>query len=103
METVHGKHESSVCEVSDLWLGLDILAEQPLLIEGVAGLPCNGVYGALVDLLLDCTQEQEERLTHRFLHNASERWRHKLRTALIVFKSILPQNFAEPLSFPSSP
>lgn len=84
MENVHGKHESSVCEVSDLWLGLNILAEQPLLIEGVAGLPCNGVYGALVDLLLDCTQEQEERLAHRFLHNASDRWRHKPRSLFLI-------------------
>lgn len=61
-----------LCEVSDLWLGLNILAEQPLLIEGVAGLPCDGIYGALVDLLLDCTQQQEERLTHCFLQNVAE-------------------------------
>lgn len=58
-----------VYEVSDLWFGLNILAEQPLFVEGVAGLPCNGIYGALVDLLLDCTKQQEERLTHCFLHN----------------------------------
>lgn len=58
------------CEhVSNLWLGLDILAEQPLLIQGVAGLSCDGVYGSLVDLLLDCTQQQEERLTHCLLKN----------------------------------
>lgn len=65
------------CEVSDLWLSLNILAEQPLLIEGVAGLPCDGVYGALVDLLLDRTQQQEERLTHCFLKNVAKRWSHK--------------------------
>lgn len=58
--------------MSDLWLGLNILAEQPLLIEGVAGLPRDGIYGALVDLLLDCTQQQEERLTHCFLQNVAE-------------------------------
>lgn len=66
------KDEPRVCEASDLWLGLDILAEQPLLIKSVAGLPCNGIYGALVDLLLDCTQQQEERLTHRFLQKVAE-------------------------------
>lgn len=66
--------ERRVCEVSDLWLGLDILAEQPLLIERVAGLPCDGVYGALVDLLLDCTQQKEEGLTHCFLQNVAHRW-----------------------------
>lgn len=53
----------------DLWLGLYVLPQQPLLVEGVAGLPCDGVYGALVDLLLDCTKQQEKRLTHRFLQN----------------------------------
>lgn len=63
------KVELRVYEVSDLWFGLNILAEQPLFVEGVAGLPCNGIYGALVDLLLDCTKQQEERLTHCFLHN----------------------------------
>lgn len=63
------KGELRVYEVSDLWFGLNILAEQPLFVEGVAGLPCNGIYGALVDLLLDCTKQQEERLTHCFLHN----------------------------------
>lgn len=60
-----------VSEVSDLWLGLNVLAEQPLLIEGVAGLPCDGIYGSLVDLLLDCTQQQEERLPHCLLKNVS--------------------------------
>lgn len=53
--------------VTYLWLGLNILSEQPLLVEGVAGLPCDGIYGALVDLLLDSAQQQEEGLTHRFL------------------------------------
>lgn len=61
-------------EGSDLWLGLNILAEQPLLVEGVAGLPRDGVYGSLVDLLLDRTQQQEERLAHCFLKNVAERW-----------------------------
>lgn len=42
--------------VTDLWLGLDVLSEQPLLVEGVPGLPCDGVYRTLVDLLLDGTQ-----------------------------------------------
>lgn len=64
---------NQMCEVSDLWLGLNVLPEQPLLVESVAGLPCDGVYRALVDLLLDCTQQQEERLTHCFLKNVAER------------------------------
>lgn len=64
---VHVKDAPTVCEVSYLWLGLNVLAEQPLLIEGVAGLPCNGIYRSLVDLLFDCTQQQEKRLTHCFL------------------------------------
>lgn len=63
-----------VCEVSDLWFGLNVLPEQPLLVEGVAGLPCDGVYGALVDLLLDSTQQQKERLAHRLLKDKTERW-----------------------------
>ena len=71
------KDELRVCEVSDLWLGLDVLAEQPLLVEGVACLPCDGVYGALVDLLLDCTQQQEERLAHCFLKIVAQRWNQK--------------------------
>lgn len=56
----------------DLWPGLDILTKQPLLIERVAGLSCNGIYGALVDLLLDCTKQQEERLAHGFLQKVAE-------------------------------
>lgn len=44
-------------------LGLDVLPQQPLLIEGVPGLPGDGVDGALVNLLLDGTDQQEERLS----------------------------------------
>lgn len=58
---------------ADLRRGLDVLAQQPLLVERVAGLPRDGVDGALVDLLLDCTQQQEERLAHRFLEITKER------------------------------
>lgn len=65
--------------MSDLWLGLDVLPQQPLLVEGVAGLPCDGVYGALVDLLLDCTKQQEKRLPHRFLQNKKLFNRHSLK------------------------
>lgn len=77
---------------SHLRLGLHILAEQPLLVEGVAGLPRDGVYGALVDLLLDRTKQQEERLTHRFLQDAGgeKKLRSKLRPR------ILPVNLASP-------
>lgn len=81
-----------MCEVPDLWLGLNILAEQPLLIESVAGLPCDGVYGAFVDLLLDCTEQQEERLTHCFLKNAAERRSQKSK----LWQLILSCYFAEP-------
>lgn len=65
-------------KVSDLWSGLNILTKQPLLIECVAGLSCNGIYGALVDLLLDCTQQQEERLADCFLQKVAEDWSQKL-------------------------
>lgn len=54
---------------SHLRLGLDVLAEEPLLVEGVASLARDGVDGALVDLLLDGTEQQEERLTHCFLED----------------------------------
>lgn len=66
--------EQQKCARADLWPGLHILTKQPLLIERVAGLSCNGIYGALVDLLLDCTQQQEERLTHCFLEKVAEKW-----------------------------
>lgn len=49
------------------WLCLNVLPQQPLLIEGVPGLPCNGVNGALVNLLLDGTDQQEEGLSNCFL------------------------------------
>lgn len=48
-------------------LGLDVLPQQPLLVERVARLACDGIDGALVDLLLDGAQEQEERLPDRLL------------------------------------
>lgn len=48
-------------------LGLDVLPQQPLLIECVAGLARDSVDGALVDLLLDGAQQQEEWLPHRLL------------------------------------
>lgn len=54
-----------------LWLGFDILPEQPLLVEGVARFARDGVDGALVDLLLDGAQQEEERLAHRFLKKES--------------------------------
>lgn len=48
-------------------LGLNVLPQQPLLVECVAGFACDGVDGAFVDLLLDGTQQQEERLTYCLL------------------------------------
>lgn len=63
------QHCNLRARTSHLRLGLDVLAQQPLLVEGVASLPRDGVYGALVDLLLDGTQQQEERLAHRFLQD----------------------------------
>lgn len=66
------KNEQQVSEFWDLWLGLNVLTEKPLLVEGVAGFPCEDVYGALVDLLLDCTKKQEKRLAHRFLENKTQ-------------------------------
>lgn len=68
------KNQHNNKKLPDLWPGLDILPEQPLLVERVAGLSCNGIDGALVDLLLDCTQQQEERLAHGFLEKVAEKW-----------------------------
>lgn len=48
-------------------LGLNVLPQQPLLIKCVAGFACDGINGTFVDLLLDGAQQQEERLTYRFL------------------------------------
>lgn len=48
-------------------LGLDVLPQQPLLVECVAGFASDGVDGAFVNLLLDGAQEQEERLTYCLL------------------------------------
>lgn len=59
---------------SDLWPSLNILTKQPLLIECVARLSRNGIDGALVDLLLDCTQQKEERLAHSFLQKMAQGW-----------------------------
>lgn len=42
------------------WLCLDVLPQEPLLVQGVPGLPCNGVDGAFVNLLFDCTDQEEE-------------------------------------------
>lgn len=69
----------------DLWPGLNILTKQPLLIERVAGFSGNGIYGALVDLLLDCTQQQEERLTHGFLEKVAETWSQKKKPEVSAF------------------
>lgn len=44
-------------------LGLDVLPQQPLLVEGVPGLPRDGVDGAFVDLLFDGADQQEEGLS----------------------------------------
>lgn len=48
-------------------LCLYVLPQQPLLVEGVPGLPCNGVDGTLVNLLFDGTDQQEERLSNCLL------------------------------------
>lgn len=48
-------------------LCLYVLPQQPLLVEGVPGLPCNGVDGTLVNLLFDGTDQQEEGLSNCLL------------------------------------
>ena len=52
---------------ADLWFSLDVLSQEPLLVEGVAGLACDGINGTLVDLLPDGTQQQEEGLSDSLL------------------------------------
>ena len=49
------------------WLCLDVLPQEPLLIEGVPGFPRNGIDGPFVNLLFDRTDQQEEGLSHRLL------------------------------------
>lgn len=55
------------CPAAHPGLGLNVLPQQPLFVECVAGLARDGVYRALVDLLLDGAQEQEEWLPHGLL------------------------------------
>lgn len=50
-----------------LRFGFDVFPEKPLLVERVARLPRDGIDRALVDLLFDGAQQQEERLTDRLL------------------------------------
>lgn len=48
-------------------LCLYVLPQQPLLVEGVPGLPCNGIDGTLVNLLFDSTDQQEKGLSNSLL------------------------------------
>lgn len=64
----------SLGPVVHLGLGLDVLPQQPLLIQGVAGFAGDGVDGTLIYLLFDGTEQQKERLAHRLLErNRSSR------------------------------
>lgn len=60
-------HECDFKSDAHLWFGFDVFSEEPLLVERVTRLPRDGVNRALVDLLFDGAQQQEERLTDRLL------------------------------------
>lgn len=62
-----------MCVGAHLRFGFDVFSQEPLLVERVARLPRDGVGRALVDLLLDGTQQQEERLADRLLRGRETR------------------------------
>lgn len=53
-------------------LCLNVLPQEPLLVEGVPGFPRNGVDGPFVNLLFDGTDQQEEGLSDRLLGKAKK-------------------------------
>lgn len=48
-------------------LVFNLLADEFVFTEGIAGLSCDGVYGSLFHLLFDGTEQHEERLASTLL------------------------------------
>lgn len=59
-------------KLTDQCFVVDLLPDELVLTERVAGLSCNGINGSLLHLLLDGTVEHEQRLPGTLLQRGTE-------------------------------